>query len=69
MNHFHLQSLWRTQSLWNAVGDESSVTSIQPRNLRRNIMKKMTHIMKKMTHIAALDEGAHLVQRPDPFGL
>ena len=58
MNHFHLQSLWRTQSLWNAVGDESSVTSIQPRNLRRNIMKKLTHIAAPVALTALLSACA-----------
>ena len=58
MNHFHLQSLWRTQSLWNAVGDESSVTSIQPPKPRRNIMKKLTHIAAPVALTALLSACA-----------
>ena len=58
MSHFHLQSLWRTQSLWNAVGDESSVTSIQPPKPRRNIMKKLTHIAAPVALTALLSACA-----------
>ena len=58
MNHFRMQSLWRTQSLWNAVGDESSVTSFSTPKPRRTIMKKLTHIAAPVALTALLSACA-----------
>lgn len=58
MNHFRTRSLWRMQSLWNAVGDDSSVTSFSTPKPRRIIMKKLTHIAAPVALTALLSACA-----------
>ena len=65
MNHFRTQSLWHTQSLWNAVGDESSVTSFSTPKPRKTIMKKLTHIAAPVALTALLSACA---TAPGPVG-